>query len=320
MALLTWWCDPDVAVPGDGSSEVNAYASQNTLEAAKQMDLSATPDIGNPHCTSSGGSADDGSSVTNVGWTTSAAGYLLIDTKAGDDAQKTGIDASRYVFGRRVFINEDYVRFVGMQFSIGISRVYHINIQGQNTAANDIRIDSCNITSAIAGIDGIQVEDGDAIVRIFDTVVDCPDKAINFIAAAATAGVFNCVVTGAAVGIEVATGSSVVIKNNLIMTNTDDINDVDAGSTIDFNGTDDGDGTNSFGPLSGNWANELLDLPNDDMTLVSGGNAEGGGVDDPGSGLYSTDMDGDSYTSTWSCGVDAKTAAGGIVVLRRRRS
>ena len=89
------------------------------------------------------------------------------------------------------------------------------------------------------------------------------------------------------------------------------------GTTVDYCASDDGDGTNAVAPSGANWANEFSNAAGGDFTLVAGGNCEGGGTDDPGSGLYSNDMDGDAYTSPWSIGVDAKTAAGGASFMQQ---
>ena len=125
--------------------------------------------------------------------------------------------------------------------------------------------------------------------------------------------VYNCVVRGPYdIGIRgsEAVGDTVNVKNCAVFNCTDDISDGGAGTfTIDYNASDDGDGTNAVSPSGADWANEYAGYATGNFTLTAGGNCEGGGTDDPGSGLYSTDIDGDSYTSTWSIGVDAKTGA-----------
>lgn len=71
--------------------------------------------------------------------------------------------------------------------------------------------------------------------------------------------------------------------------------------------SDDGDGTNAVDISPGaieadDWAACFTDYANGDFSLKSGSVCIGAGVDDPGSGLYSDDILGNTRTSTWDIG------------------
>ena len=319
MATLTWWVDPDVSGGlGDGSSEANAYASQNAAEAAEQMDLDAANDIGNIHCTSSGGTADT-TAVIYTGWTTSSDDYILLDTKSGDEAVKTSWDSNRYrheiTDGTGIDVRQSHFRISGLQIRAiaTTSTSYGVYLNTGIAAGADIRIYNSRFSNTGASTNMcIRGVDTDIVLKVWNTIFEnASNDGVRL--TCSTAEFYNCIVYGCGgAGLEFDVGTCTA-KNCALFNNTgSDIQDDVGGSTIDYNAADDvaARGANGTDHSGADWTTEYAGYATGNFTLTSGGNCEGGGTDNPGSGLYSTDMDGDAYTSTWSIGVDAKTAAG----------
>ena len=102
--------------------------------------------------------------------------------------------------------------------------------------------------------------------------------------------------------------TKLAVKNTVIA----NFGDSFLGVTPDYCVSDDGDGTNSLGPVSLDWDNEFVDANNGDFTPIEGGNILVAGQNDPGSGLFSTDIIGASYvTDSWSRGAYAGAASTG---------
>ena len=340
MATLTYWYDPDVVGgDGDGSSEANAYNSLNAAIADNGQDLTAGGNIANFHGTSSGGSADTVAAAV-AGFTTDAGDYITHTVKSGQEAVKTKFDET--ILRLKVtdpttaclLIQENYVRWADHQLQFDRSAGDFesiVVINGILGGGSDIRLERCRLGYSGAGANhGINLGDTDINITIDACVID----GIRFngiLGSVDTAGVYNCVISNLThAGLDIQAGTW-DIKNNMIFNTADDIDDDGATAiTVQYNYADDDldtefTETTNGGPLDSDWDKEMTDPNNGtpflrNNTLVAGGNAEGGGTDDPGSGVYSTGMDGRAFTSTWSAGVDAKTAAGGIVVLRRRRN
>jgi hypothetical protein len=318
---------------GDGTTNAEsganaAYASLSAWEAAEQTNLVSDGDWHHVYVSTGSGTAADTSTVNISGWTTGASNYILIEAADGDQAVKTSYDTNRYRLectSSCLTISEDYVRVDGVQIKLTISAGDAAAIiagGGQITQTNsDIRVSNCRVLGDISGTAGgrgiwwNENINGYGNVSVWNTIVTgftggsgtCAGVQTGFVE---TFDVYNSIVRGCASGFY--ENNSGFPFDNIInvasFVNTDDFNSVTG--TIDYCASDDGDGTNSVSPSGGDWDNEYTDSANGDFTLVASGNCEGGGTDDPGSGLYSTDMDGDSYSSPWSIGVDAKSGGG----------
>ncbi|GAG49341.1 unnamed protein product, partial [marine sediment metagenome] len=79
--------------------------------------------------------------------------------------------------------------------------------------------------------------------------------------------IYNCIVYNYDVGIRVTSGWVTNYTNNCVFANNDDFEiDVGASATLLNNASDDGDGTNpQILNSSSNYANEMLDVPNEDF-------------------------------------------------------
>ena len=92
--------------------------------------------------------------------------------------------------------------------------------------------------------------------------------------------------------------------NCIVFNNSDDFKGT---ITIDHCASDDLDGTNPVDISPGateadDWEACFTDYANGDFSLKSDSVCVGAGVDDPGSGLYSDDILGNTRTSPWDIG------------------
>jgi len=306
MATVDVYIDPDASGAGTGVDWANAYNSINAAEAAEQTDLDSANDIMIFHCRASSGTVDS-TNVTINGWTTSATDYLEIRTASTDRAAKNGWDATKFrldvAAGDGFYCLESYVRFDGLQIEAGDQAFLFAITSG------DVRISNCRIQNSNYAIYVSQASDSPNC-KAWNNIIDTMNNdGIYWRTSAGTVDIYNCVVYNCVDdGIQVVSGNINAI-NCAVFGNGDDF--IGTFTSIDYCASDDGDGTNSISPSGGNWANEFNDYANGDFTLLSGGNCKDGGTNDPGSGLYSDDMEGDARVSPWDVGIDEYIAAGG---------
>ncbi len=271
------------------------------------------------------GGADTSGVATN-GFTQSATYYANVYTDSANRAKVGGWDTNRYILdvgsGWAIYSPDDYTRYDGLQIESS-DQAFR---DGIIFDGNSGQASGCRIRSPGSPGDehrGIKIGSGaSGTFNLFNNIISGFDgtsgAALLVDNAGTTVNDFNNILYGNTTG--VANNGTTNHRNVASFLNGDDFTTAGTPS-ITFCASDDEDGTDSETAPGGNWALVFTNPGTGDFSLVASGVADGGGTNDPGSGLYSTDMDGDAYTSTWSIGVDAKTvAAGGIVVLRRRRS
>ena len=101
------------------------------------------------------------------------------------------------------------------------------------------------------------------------------------------------------------------VSNNAVFKNNDDFN-VASGLSYNASDDDDDDGANNIDghEVDADWTTDFAGAATGDFTLLVGSPLFiTGGVDNPGAGLYSTDIAGTAYVSTWPIGVFQPGAA-----------
>ena len=309
MAALSATVDPD----GTGD-----YTSLDAMDTGEGQDLTdGGGDTFTATCESSSGTADTTALVLS-NWTTAAANYVKLIAKVGDEALKTGWDASRYrisVTDAHVMqISEDFVRVDGLQIEYTYTDTSGHGIRSLGVGAGaTLLINKCRFQMAggASPQSAVALDDVDVTLTMTNCIADAGWE--RGLSASAGTGhlVYNCIIYGCADdGIRAA---NTAIKNCAIWNNPDDIRD-DGGCTIDYNATDDGDGTNSQSPA--NWALEYVNAAGGDFTTIAGADLENNGVG-PGSdaNVPTPDIDGTTRAGA-SCdiGADEIAAVGGSPV------
>ena len=308
MAERKRYVNTDSTAGGDGTTNATAganraYATSAECEANEQDDLVTDTDYFVAECSAPSGVTD--TVFLNITtWTTNATYYVKWQSGASDRATPAGWDGNKYSIetaaGDGIRTNTGYVYLDGLQID---SADQTVNIF---QSAGHVYISNCRIqggaTQAI-----YLAKPGDSVdLTIWNTIVDGAGTDGIYYRAATNCNVYNSIVYGSGDdGIERVEGT-VNVYNSAVFGSVDEDFRGTFG-TIDYCASDDGTGTNPVAPSGADWDNEYVDSANGDFTLVASGNCEGGGTDNPGSGLYSTDMDGDAYSSPWSIGVDAKS-------------
>ena len=321
MAALSAIADPD----GGGD-----YLSLQALDTGEGQDLTdGGGDTFSAVMTSSGGTAD--STVCTIsGWTMSAANFLEIVADTGHEAVKTGIDAAKARMSisnpssHILSIFEEFVRVENLQIEKTSSNVQTLAciFYAIIGAPNELRISSCYLKQAgnNSFVEPVfDVEDTQAIVKIWTTVLTgasiggSPNNASVWVELSDTVDLFNCVLHGGSRGVTQVGGTVTLVNSAIFKTQVADF----AGTVArNFCASGDGGGTNEVAESGGgaDWPFDFEDAGNGDFTLLIGSNLKGAGLNDPGSGLFSTDIDGDNYVvDAWSLGVDEFVSGGAAI-------
>jgi len=181
-----------------------------------------------------------------------------------------------------------------------------------------------NLILVSENAEGIRLNNPGIQVKLWNIVIYCPDGGGQeglWIDAVSTCEFYNSTIEGFYEGVAIdAVATSCSLKNNVIFNNTDDIFD-GVGVTIDYNASDDGDGTNpqDFTAEATDWNKVFTDYANNDYSLkdyTTSPCCVGKGTDNPGSGLYSDDIKGETRTSIWDIGAFEYPAEGGEEFVR----
>ncbi len=299
------------------------YASLNVWESTEQQDLT---DGGGDwmHATNrASGDAADTIATTINGWILAEFNYILIDAAAGEEALKTGWSDTRCRLATidanpTLTIADNYVRLKRLQIKNSGLTVDRTAVLISFTETADIRIDSCRIVGDPAdsgtGLKLIHINDSDATMNIYNSILafaadpaDGNSRGVE-VQDAAAVNIYNCVLNNCYFGVLRSAGT-VTVKNSAVFQHTDDFSGT---ITADYNASDDNDGTNNVAESGGgaDWPDDFVDAAVGDVTLKATSNLKWAGTPDPGSGLFSTDMEGDAYEDPPSLGVDEIVAGG----------
>ena len=293
------------------------YTSLSAWEAGEQRDLVAADEIATAECYV----MSDTTSTTIDGWTTDATRYIRVYTPVAERHDGKW-DTSAYRlevtdnFG--IGSTENNIKIDGLQVFITLSTAGAsdgITFISNNTGT--IEISNCIIKST-GDNSGSAISQGGAggspVINVWNTVAydflrsGFVNGGIRSNFSGVTLNVFNSTFYNFNSGVFQQNGT-VNITNSAVFGNVDDFNGT---ITVDYCASDDGDGTNSVTPVD--WDDVFEDVAGRDFHLKSTDtDLIGAGTDDPGSGLYSDDIDGESRTSPWDIGADEFVSVGGFV-------
>ena len=260
---------------------------------------------------------------SGAAWTTSATNWLKITVDAGarhDGKWDTGaymLEAS----GDEIFeIREGHVILEGLQIhnTIVDGDGSCITIHDPNTpddSTTGLKISNTILNTANLGVGIWTHSQFGGTLDVWNTVIFSPharggssegiylrsgrDSGSD---ASAVITVYNSVIHNFNDGIERDAGT-MVVTNSAVFNNDHDFDGV---MTLDYNASNDGDGTNAVIPAD--WSDVFVSvtLGSEDFHLKSTDtDLRGAGTVDPGSGLYSDDIDGESRPATnWDIGAD----------------
>ncbi len=301
-----------------GSGASGDYVSLNALETAQQQDLTdGGGDTYTATCTTTGDNAADTTATTFVGWTTGATNYIQIEAASGDETVASGRDTNKYRLeitdGSCLTLQEDYMRILQLQISSNSATAGAecISVVSANVA-NEIRIGNCYLKGLGANTNyGIITNDPDTILKIWNTIITGFAQDGIRIIDCTTTDIYNCIVHNSTFNNIRRHAGTITVKNTASFKASDDFNGT---ITVDYCASDDNDGTNNVVESGGgvDWPDDFEDAAAGDFRLKSGSNLVDGGTDDPGSGLYSDDIEGTARGSPWDVGAFEFVAADGI--------
>lgn len=317
------YVDATIGPPGQGYN----YTSLSSCESGEQVghsDLVAAGDIARWTCYS----MEDTAAVVIDGWTTGVSNYIEIRGADSDrTASNTGIwstERYRLVIDNLGYTNalircyEDYVHFYNLQFLNSSSAE-----QGKSALMFDGFVYSKiggNIfkagTQTLKGY-GIYINAYHSGVALYNNIF--LGYNIGVVLAGAdnvlTEKSYNSTFVSCATGLSSIAGSLKSIKNNLFTGCTTCTNGFTGSAAVDYNVTDGaalGYTVQSHDHVSHTFSFVNAGAGNYHLTSNDTG-AIGFGVVDPGSGLFSDDIDGQTrpVSGTWDVGMDQYVATGG---------
>jgi hypothetical protein len=312
--IVTKIVDPDNGAGTD-------YTSLSAWEAGENGDLTGVRDeIAVASCRSSSGGDDVGGQCTIDGWTTSPTQYILI-TCTGTNRHQGVYDAALFHAagtGNPITCTENYLRVDGMQITPTTFGIYETH-GGGDCGACDWRISNNIILGGVRGISfSGDNENASQVYYVWNNIIyDFSDSGDIGIRCGGTANyvrkLYNNTLQNCATGITQSYGT-VIAVNTLFSGNAADASGTFAAGT-DYNVTSRASigytvtgGGNSHDHTEHTFT--FVDADGDDFHLAS--NDTGAidfGVSDPGSGLFSTDIDGSTRSGTWDVGADEYVAA-----------
>lgn len=288
------------------------------------------------------GSFQDTTHVIIDGFTgNSAANYIKVHTSAAarhDGKWNTGKYRLEIADGdgAGIFVKDEYVRIDGLQIrkTGSASQAYKSGIAYASfatTTANELQISNCLIMGILSGnatASGIWINSIYAKAKIWNNIIyDFINGANNcagirtYMASANSAWVdaYNNTVHNCYIGYWDDKGDNIFdIHNNIAQDCTDGFR-TDGGweANPDYNISDvsqaDADSVNDT--FDGYKTVTFVAEGSDNFHLSSSDTAaKDAGVSDPGSGLFSDDIDSDTRSGTWDIGADEYIAAGGGLV------
>lgn len=334
MATYTRYVDPNSTTGGDGTVQTltgstRAYLTLNAWEAAQQAAHGATDTdivICSSNLDAGSGNADTTSFVID-GWTDKTGGNYIGIQANSSHGGKWNDNIYRHVYDYNgdnaetgFSISEDYVRLKGIQLQhsdtasadAGNWVVAYDTTGGTST---ELQIEKCILRRGVYTYcgPGIMIWGNDMQVKIFNSIfIEC-DNGSNAYGAVMNWGygsncwVYNCTFHGNGVGVATNSDTDTVITNCLFTGNT-----TDRSGTGTYTDTYCATNLTSAGGLTGAGTGNrfsqtfsFVDIGAHDFHLTSSDTgAKDYGTSNPGSGLYSDDIDGVARSGSWDIGAD----------------
>lgn len=292
------------------------YTSLNAAEAGEQADL-VTADVQlDIECYA----FDDTTSCSFNGWTTDATRYIRVFTPSTE--RHAGVwTTSKYRrrsstgFGAVTTVNEDYVRFEGIQFyQPSGSYTALIRVDAATAASTDIRVTNCilNGMSMTTGL-GLTYCGSGAVTIENSLAYGGSGKGIySNSSSIAQYYIDNCTVVACGTyGMEQASTSGFTVRNTYVGGNgTDAYNGTFTRTTcMHSSATSYTGSTGSIAYDTSNFTN--VTGGSEDLHLVTGSDLIDAGTDL--SADFTIDIDGETRSGTWDIGADELVSGGAVV-------
>jgi len=323
------YCDPDAEVGGNGTTNALtgancAYKSLAIWEAARQAVLT---DIEECVCESNGGShTADTTAVIIDGWTTTSSYYIYIHTSAaGRHDGKWNTGKYRLAFASAsnsyaIAVSESYVRIVGLQISADSTSTNTCEPIGFTISigSSSYYIVSHSILKGINDAYGSGIYLNNAIGRIYNNIIYDMTGNTSYgvytnVGAPAAIYIYNNTFVNCDYGIR---GTAYAYaKNNVFRSNALAPTTNMTAANCGYNATD--AASLGYTAQTGDRVSQTFtfaDEAGDDFHLAANdAGARNYGISDPGSGLFSDDIDGQTRPgeSVWDIGADEYVVAGG---------
>lgn len=310
----------------------NDYATLIAWEADKNGDITA----GNAEAAELYGSLTDSANILCQlsGWTSDADSYIALrapvaNRRSASDPLRFGqgvsLTSDKATGGRNVIFVDagaEFTRLEGLELatdaSSGASPVLNIHL-GASVTVGDIRVSDCVVTHLDSTHSGILITETDEntahVIKLWGCVIyTCVDGIVTGNSNSDhIVYIYNCTINGCSDdGIDHNYGT-MDCYNTISYNNTS--NDFEGTIGGDYNMSEDATAPGANSHDSGTGGNDPkftnTGAGTEDFHIASDSDAVGEGTDDPGTGLYSTDIDRQNRTSTWDMGADEYVAVGG---------
>ncbi len=323
MAEVVKVVDPDSGAGFD-------YDSLFDWEAGEQTDLDAANNIAVAKCRCTGGTADT-TAVTIDGWTTSATDYIKIWTDPSESYRHAGKypTGNKYrletASGTSLLIDEAYTKLYGLPIKNAVALQGCLTVGSSSTVTNFVggylflwqagtSASWCVSLSAYYTVNAIFFNCIGLNASSYNHTNTICFGWIGSSTTSLTVTFYNCTAYGGYNGFAVNssnTNKTMVCKNCLGAGSAgNEFSNPNSWGSSDYNASDD---TTSPGGAHDHTEHtfSFVDSGNGDFHLQSSdAGAKDLGVSDPGSGLFSDDIDGQTRSGSWDIGADEYVAAG----------
>jgi hypothetical protein len=297
----------------DGAGTSAGDARSTLANALGMLDANTTACV--IHCK---GATADTSTVTIAAALMASPNILTVQADSAD--RHKGVYSSSYYRIERsnwsaISILYNYVRIYGLQLSVTSTSAGDNAVDiGTLTGTNRIDVAYCIIKGITTGSTsfnvGIAAAESNTVLYAYNNIVYNWDSTLgSAIYSGGTGYIYNNTCYGSNYGIRSITASATTVKNNLCYNNTTDFGDdvaYNAASTNNLSKDTTAPALNTY------YISKTITFASagTDFHLAAGdSDAIDKGASDPGSGLFSDDIDGVTRSGTWDIGADEYVAA-----------